>query len=225
MTDIWYWLGSLFNAQGHDLAATVLRWISVYLILLLAAYFVVGHVVDRRIRFWEGRARDAYASGKNREALQAYARAAFLALVFEPLYRGRWYADLARWNEPIGDIFYAVGKYASAVFFYTRAVDASIRGAGAWHFIGIPAALEPGAEAGSPHLLLYEKLGRALMRSGCVEEAIVWLRRASAAAAKLHPDVWLTLAEAYESLGNMDMAAECRRQAGGATEEDGNASL
>lgn len=64
-----------------------------------------------------------------------------------------------------------------------------------------------------PVTALYTKMGIALLRGNCYEEAIIWLRRAASAEYASNADVWLGLGEAYERIGNLQMAAECKQRA------------
>lgn len=210
MAETWQWLGSLFNAEGHNLMVTVVRWIMVYAIPIVAVYMFIGHLIDRKIKGLEKRARQAVESGRHEEALKAYARSAFLILVFRSLYGQRWSMD--DWNESLGDLFFERGKYPSAVFFYTRAVSKQLGREEFWTYLENPVALAPGLEISVHDAPLYKKLGYSLLKSGCAEEAIIWLQRA-VSSDRSTPSTWLALSEAYERIGNSQLASECKQRA------------
>ncbi len=216
MAEIWQWLGSLFNAEGRNLMVIVVRWVMVYAIPIVAVYMFIGHLIGRKIKGLEKHARQAVESGRHEEALKAYARSAFLILVFRSLYGQRWSMD--DWSESLGDLFFALGKYPTAVFFHTRAVSKQLGRDEFWTYLENPAALAPGLEISVHDVPLYRKLGYSLLRSGCVEEAIIWLRRA-VSAYESSSSTWLALSEAYERIGNSQLAAECRQRAATISDE------
>ncbi len=210
MAEIWQWFGSLFNAEGRNLMVIVVRWVLAYAIPIVAVYMFIGHLIDRKIKRLEKRARQAVGSGRHEEALKAYARSAFLILMFRSLYGQRWSMD--DWSESLGDLFFGLGKYPTAVFFYTRAVSKQLGRDGFWTYLENPAALAPGLEISVHDAPLYRKLGYSLLKSGCAEEAIIWLRRAVSSYESSH-GAWLALSEAYERIGNLQMASECKQRA------------
>lgn len=210
MVEVWQWFGSLFSAEGRSLMITVLRWILVYAIPLVAAYVVVGHLVDRKIRKLARLASEATRAGRHKEALKGYARCAYLVQLFQSLYGRRWSVD--DWNDSLGDLFFSLGKYPTAAYFYTREVLRQLKSDSFWPYLEHPAALTPGLEITSRDAIVYEKLGKSLLEAGCVEEAIIWLRRA-VTADESKGGTWTLLGEAYERMGNQKFAEEARRRA------------
>lgn len=210
MAEVWQWLGSLFNAEGRSLMITVMRWVLVYAIPLVAAYVVAGHLIDRKIQRLASLAGEAVRAGRHEEALKGYVRCAYLIQLFQSLYGRRWNVD--EWNEPLGDLFFSLGKHPTAAYFYTREVLRQLKRENFWTYLGHPAALTPGLEITVRDAILYEKLGKALLESGCAEEAIIWLRRA-ASAHEPKASTWALLGEAYKRTGNQRLAEEAQGRA------------
>ncbi|GIV20770.1 MAG: hypothetical protein KatS3mg023_2521 [Armatimonadota bacterium] len=210
MAEVWQWLGSLFSAEGRSLMITVMRWIMVYVIPLVAAYMVGGHLVDRKIRRLSSLAGEAVRAGRHEEALKGYARCAYLIHLFESLYGRRWSVD--EWNEPLGDLFSSLGKHSTAAYFYTREVLRQLKRDDFRTYLEHPAALTPGTEITLHDAILYEKLGKTLLEADCAEEAIVWLRRA-ASAYEHKASTWALLGEAYKRTGNQRLAEEAQGRA------------
>lgn len=207
MAEVWQWLGSLFSAEGRSLMITVVRWILVYAIPLVAVYVVIGHLADRKIRRLASLAGEAMRAGRHEEALKGYARCAYLVQLFQSLYGRRWNID--DWNESLGDLFFSLGKYPTAAYFYTREVLRQLKSDSFWPYLEHPAALTPGLEVTRRDAILYEKLGKSLLEAGCAEEAIIWLRRA-VSAHEPKSSTWVLLGEAYERTGNQRLAEEAQ---------------
>jgi tetratricopeptide (TPR) repeat protein len=214
MVDIWHHLGSLPGAVGHWILS---HHTAVFFAVVGYSYLIVGRLIDKRIERWEKRAQDAARMGRYDEALKAYARCTFLVEVSLPvfglLYREhwRWRIDWL-WNEQLGDLFSEVGKHPTAVFFYTRAVLGRLqRDDTTWSYLSVPGALVPGLEISATDASLYERLGRSLIEAGCVEEGIIWLRRA-VSAYELNPRAWLLLSKAYQQVGNQKLAEEAQQR-------------
>lgn len=206
MSEIWSYLGSLYNREGYEITQTVWRWIALIFgpcIILMAGTAI--HTARKRNRL-EREAHVALNNGRYLDALRMFAEASgavrsmLPALDLSPVSEFKNTTD-----ELVGDTFFHLGQYSAAVYFYTRCL---------YRHFGVEFAhISKGVPMPIPVTALYAKMGIALLRGNCYEEAIIWLRRAASAEYASNADVWLGLSEAYERIGNLQMAAECKQRA------------
>lgn len=214
MGEIWSYVGSLYNREGYEITQTVWRWVALIFLPVVILYVGTAVHAGRKKGRLEREAYTALNNGQYRDALQKFSEASWAArsvlVLHTPQFRNTT-------DESVADAFFRLGDYPAAVYFYTRCLYRHF-GEEFAHISAPP----PGLPMPIPVTSLYAKLGIALLRSHCYEEAMVWLRRAAAAGYAGNSEVWLALSEAYERTGNSQMAAECRQHAAALSGEETN---
>lgn len=212
MSDIWSYLGSLYNREGYEITQTVWRWLALMFLPVVLLYAGTAIRGRRRKERLEREAYVALNSGRYLDALQKFAEAARSARLVLALNPPQFANTM---DESVGDIFFQLGQYPAAVYFYTRCLYRHF----GEQFVQIPVPPQ-GLPIPIPVTGLYAKIGIALLRCNCYEEAIMWLRRAASAEYATNAEVWLSLSEAYERIGNSQVAAECKQRAASISQDE-----
>lgn len=121
MSEIWSYLGSLYNREGYEITQTVWRWIALifgpWIILMAGTAIHTGRKKNRL----EREAHVALNNGRYLDALRMFAeasravRSVLPALNLSPVSEFKNTTD-----ELVGDTFFHLGQYSAAVYFYTR---------------------------------------------------------------------------------------------------------
>lgn len=205
MSEIWSYISSLYNKEGYEITQAVWRWVGLIFLPVVILYGGTAIHAGRKKKKLEREARIALNNGQYMDALRKFAEASWAARSVLALNPPQFVNST---DETVGDIFFQLGQYPAAVYFYTRCL---VRHFGE-EFIHISVP-PPGLPIPLPVTELYAKLGVALLRCSCYEEAIIWLRRAAFAGHSYSVEVLTALSEAYERTGNLLLAAECRQRA------------
>ncbi|MCS6831211.1 MAG: hypothetical protein NZ749_11305 [bacterium] len=205
MAEVWSYLSSLYNREGYEMTQTVWRWVALFFLPVVMLYAGAAIRTGRKWNRLRREARVAMESGQYMEALRKFSEAAESASLSRALHRPE---ILNTTDEAVGDIFFQLGQYPAAVYFYSRFLYRHF----GEEFARIPVP-PPGLPVPLPVTALYAKFGAALLKCNCYEEAIIWLRRAASAEYAGDAEVWRMLGEAYERIGNSQMASECKQHA------------
>lgn len=188
------YVGALFTSEGRQLGDLVLRWLLLYAGVLLLLHTVAGRILRSRINRLERNAKRAMKEGRYEDALRACANVLHILDIVEPLYRFPVQAKYC--YEQLGDAFFALGRFQSALYCYQKRLFSEIA-------VTTPTGHETPSlffkdfEFNEAQYPLLRRMGTAALRCGCVHEAIIWIERCIA----IHPtdaEMLRALEEAYE---------------------------
>lgn len=168
------YVGTLFTPEGRQLADLVLRWLLLYAGGLLILHSLVGRVLQSRINRLERDAGRAMTEGRYEDALRLCASLLHLVAIADPLYRFPTRAKYC--YEQLGDAFFALGRFQSALYCYQKRLFSEITAT-------IPTSRETPSlfikdfEFNEAQYPLLRKIGIAALRCGCVHEALIWIER------------------------------------------------
>ncbi|MEJ5253113.1 MAG: hypothetical protein HPY54_14535 [Chthonomonadetes bacterium] len=202
-----------FNSTTYAQFETVLSWAILFLVVLLVIHEIASKLVDVRIRRLVAMAEQNIQKGDYQAAARCYSRAIRMTDVTND-FRLRVSVKEAHLLKRLAQVEAVLGNYLCAAQLYQEYLLRQWRSTR--HLLQYVSFLEADLDMATSNRPMhwaedYAFLGEMLLRAGCAEEAILWLKRTVVADPE-RVSSWRMLAQGYEQVGMTLQAQEALEQ-------------